>query len=308
MLRIVLAMLLGCCACDGSIAATPTVPPSVDPVAPASTPAPASRTAPAGRALVIGIDGLRPDALVAARTPHLDALFATGRSTLRGTTQLQGATSSAPGWASVLTGLDADDHGVHSNGQERAVRLRQHPTFLGRALEAGRRVFVATEDPAVMVMLEPAVAATAVEGNGTRVAAAATEKLSQESTELGFVVFEGVDDAGHATGFSVGSAAYLAAIERIDSHVGALLAALRARPHFADERWLIVVVSDHSGAGHGHGPRTREYRTIPIAYSSPLVAASELDEAHRSHVQVAGAVLSWVGGRSSDVLGAVAAE
>jgi predicted AlkP superfamily pyrophosphatase or phosphodiesterase len=278
------------------------VPAPVEHVATASGPALSAR------ALVIGIDGLRPDALAAARTPHLDTLFATGRFTHRGTTQLDGATSSAPGWASVLTGVDADEHGVHQNGDEAGVRRAQHPTFLARAVNAGGQVFVATEDPAVTVMLEPAIAEAAFEGDGARVAAAATARLSDAAVEVAFVVFEGVDDAGHGTGFSASNPAYLAAVERIDSHVGAMLTALRARPGFSDERWLIVVVADHSGVGHGHGPRTREYQTIPLAYSSPLLAASELDEAHRSHVQIAGAVLSWVQGQWTDVLGPVATQ
>ncbi|MHC4743051.1 MAG: hypothetical protein ACYS8Z_14135, partial [Planctomycetota bacterium] len=62
-------------------------------------------------ALIIGIDGCRPDALIAADTPNLDSLMAGGSWTMDAFsggilgTSTQQATSSGPAWSSILTGV-----------------------------------------------------------------------------------------------------------------------------------------------------------------------------------------------------------
>src|SRR2546421_548022 len=52
--------------------------------------------------LLIGIDGTRPDALLAAKPPNLSALIAEG--TFSDKAQAGDITNSGPGWATVLTG------------------------------------------------------------------------------------------------------------------------------------------------------------------------------------------------------------
>jgi hypothetical protein len=41
-----------------------------------------------------------------------------------------------------------------------------------------------------------------------------------------------------------------------------VLTALRARPKYADEKWLILATTDHGGRGKNHGGQTPEERTI----------------------------------------------
>ena len=73
----------------------------------------------AQRVLVIGIDGVRPDALAAAKTPNLDKLIKTSAfadsTQILGTRYSKNNTISGPGWSSILTGVWADKHGVHDN-------------------------------------------------------------------------------------------------------------------------------------------------------------------------------------------------
>ncbi len=82
---------------------------------------------PARKVLIMGIDGLRPDALLKANTPHIDRLarhgvFATN-TLIQGDRYKASDTISGPGWSSLLTGVWADKHGVHDN------------TFAGRDFE-----------------------------------------------------------------------------------------------------------------------------------------------------------------------------
>ena len=60
------------------------------------------------KVLLIGIDGVRPDALVAADTPAIDALVADGCITLEASTSRY--TVSGPAWSNVLCGVWPDKH------------------------------------------------------------------------------------------------------------------------------------------------------------------------------------------------------
>jgi len=242
--------------------------------------------------LVIGLDGLRPDALTRAETPHLDRLFGRGRSTMTGLTHVQGDTSSGPGWASVMTGVDALEHGVLHNGMDAQIRRDQFPTFLQRATERTHWVGVASEDPRVPVMLEPTLRDEVVQGPAGVVVAGGVAML-REGRDVVFIVLEGIDEAGHASGFSANNPRYLSAVEEADAAVGRLVAALGSRP---ESDWMVVVVSDHGGEGHGHGPQTPGNQIIPIAYASERLGDAPLEPSERSQLLVAPSVLAWLRG------------
>ena len=88
----------------------------------------AAATADDRKVLTIGIDGLRPDALLAANTPNLDSLL---DGTFFGTSgpsgifamyaQSEHLTFSGPGWGAYMTGLHVDRHGADTNGFENVV-------------------------------------------------------------------------------------------------------------------------------------------------------------------------------------------
>src|SRR4051794_3262208 len=63
--------------------------------------------------LIIGMDGLRPDALLAAHIPNLRGLIAHG--TFAANASADSITRSGPGWAGVFTGVWHDKNGVRSN-------------------------------------------------------------------------------------------------------------------------------------------------------------------------------------------------
>ncbi len=90
----------------------------------------------AKKVLFIGIDGLRGDGIPNSDTPNLDSLTAQGRWTMFASTQLQASTVSGPGWTSMLTGVDADKHGIVENGGWTGID-RDYPTLIGRAHSLG---------------------------------------------------------------------------------------------------------------------------------------------------------------------------
>ena len=244
-------------------------------------------------ALVIGIDGVRPDALRKAKTPHLDQLTAEGLSSFSASTQLEAPTKSGPGWASVLTGVDANKHGVVANeGYE--GRNPAFPTFVARAQsEAAVRSAVGASWIHVHSLIEDD--ATNIEwwAPDDPLSDWLAERIVTGPEELFFVHFDDVDHAGHASGFSPENAAYLAEVEDVDRQIGKLLRAIDERSNRRDERWLIAVTTDHGGEGTDHGALDAANRTIFVILSGDGISPGELGAA--SHLDVAPTVLDHLG-------------
>lgn len=279
-MRHLAAALLAACAADPA------------PADPADSAGPGPGVAEA-RALFVGIDGLRPDGLTAADTPHLDRLFAEGARSLTARTQQTGATSSGPGWTSIFTGVEVARHGVEANG-DYAAYDRSLPTF-ARVVrqELGRPTAAAAHWPEILSAIHGSEAfddQLLTDDDG--VAAWLARDVATGGAHLLVAHLDDVDAAGHATGFSADNPDYLAAIEAQDRRLGELLAAIDARP--AAEGWLVVVTTDHGGAGTDHGPQDAANQTIPFVAWGPGVAPGDLG-AEASHLDAFPTVLTWLG-------------
>ena len=111
------------------------------------------------KVLLIGIDGVRPDVLRQVPTPFIDALIREGAYSARAQNGLP--TVSGPNWASMLTGVWKEKHGIVSNDFPFATDgLATYPDFLTRIerLRPELRTFAVADWP-------PLVKAQAGEGN-----------------------------------------------------------------------------------------------------------------------------------------------
>ncbi len=112
-------------------------------------------------------------------------------------------------------------------------------------------------------------------------ALACAEYLKSADPDL-VVCYQGeVDGAGHAHGFHPTVPQYITAIETVDGNVGKLIAAIKARPHFADEDWLTIVCTDHGGQGTGHGGG----RSVPAIRTTFLVVSRPAAKQGKSDMQ-----------------------
>ena len=107
------------------------------------------------RALLIGIDGVRLDTLREVATPRIDALIAEGFLTTATIPPVNRVMSGAM-WATILTGVWADRHGVKYNWWP-SRRLRAYPDVLQR-INTGL-VVVDSEDEAALKQIAEALAA-----------------------------------------------------------------------------------------------------------------------------------------------------
>jgi len=233
------------------------------------------------KVLVIGIDGVRPDVLAEVPTPNLDALASDGTFTDRARTGLPSV--SGPGWSSMLTGVWPEKHGVTDNGFD-GKRYDLYPDFLTRVESV--RPELETFAVADWLPLVEAEDGMPTIGNGIDAkhvidgyeigwdvadsigAASAVERLRIGDPAALFVYLGNPDEVSHETGAIGGE--YRAALALADRHVGWLREAVRRRPTYDREDWLILVSTDHGRLPDGdHGGDTDEERTIFYIASGP---------------------------------------
>jgi predicted AlkP superfamily pyrophosphatase or phosphodiesterase len=255
--------------------------------------------------LLVGVDGVRVDMLQAAATPNLDALGAAGFFSSR--VRTADPTVSGPCWSSMLTGVWPEKHGVMGNDFT-ANRYARYPDFLTRLERADATVstYAVVDWPPLGSsasggpLLSGAIDRVAlIDGDslGYRLAdslsiEAAIDALADPDLDAAFVYLGDVDVVGHEHG-AVGSE-YRAAIEWADTRVGMLVEAVRRRPSFGGEDWLVLVSSDHGRTDAGtHGGESAIERTVFLIVSGGRADAGASGEARV--VDVAATALAHFG-------------
>ena len=228
------------------------------------------------KALLIGIDGCRPDGIKAAQAPNLDSLLRSGAFSFEA--QTNSLTTSGPCWASMLTGVWSDKHGVTGNSME-GSQFDRYPHLFTRLKEAqpeARTASLVHWAPINHNIVTDADLTGEFE-TGAAVAAAAEELMSRDDPDAVFLHFDGVDHAGHLHGYGPNTG-YLAAISDVDALIGRVLSAVHARKTYSEEDWLVVVGTDHGGDDKGrHGDDIPEHRTVFLIVSGPSVVRGPIE-------------------------------
>ena len=233
------------------------------------------------KVLLVGIDGVRPDVLAEVSTPVMDSLAANGWYTPGARTTTPSV--SGPSWSSMLTGVWPAKHGVVDNSFG-GRRYAEYPDFL-TLVERERpdlATFAALDwmplasldggGPALSGEIDTVVAVDGYELGWAEadsvVASRAAQSLASADADAAFVYLGNPDETSHRHG-SIG-VEYREAIALSDRHVGWLVGALRARPAYAEEDWLVLISTDHGRREDGgHGGDSPEEMTIFILASGP---------------------------------------
>jgi len=218
------------------------------------------------KVLIIGIDGVRADALQIANTPNLDSLAANGLFTYNA--WCLGITVSGPSWSTIMTGVWYPKHGVTDNSYV-GSKYSTYPYFptLAKQVKPNLNCIQVTEwNPMSDNVYNDGwnkKIKTGDDGNNYLTAQIAAPILRDSADlDLLFVYFDKVDLTGHALGFNPTIPAYIRAIESVDTTVGTVMRALYDRPNYANEDWLVLLTTDHGGIAKGHGGNTDDERRI----------------------------------------------
>jgi hypothetical protein len=246
--------------------------------------------------LVIGVDGLDGDELGDIDVPMMEQLMERGLWSFAANTQLSGATSSGPGWTSILSGVETEVHNVTHNG-DYGSRNSDYPSFLSRARsELGLSTAAAIQWGDIWDILEGDAADASGSGDMREVADAMNDLLRGGEHQVHFIHLDDVDIAGHSAGFLADEAQYYAAVQEVDDMIREAVGAILERPGLETEHWLVVVTSDHGGdAGGTHGALGSNYQTIPLLIAAPGLSAVQIPDGLGSHLDVHATVIDFLG-------------
>ncbi|WP_430973810.1 alkaline phosphatase family protein [Sunxiuqinia rutila] len=214
------------------------------------------------KVLIIGIDGCKPDCLLEARTPNLDQLWKNGAYSFNA--QTDPISSSGICWTGMLTGVWHEKHKVISN-EYKNPNLSAYPHFFHRIKEQNptmKTYSVVNWSPIHNILQEGDADIANYLLRDKKVSRRAVDLLKDSDPDVLFVQLDEVDGAGHKHDYTTESQQYLKAIEKADLLVGKIVQAIKERPTFHTEDWLILVSTDHGGSNFGHGKDIPEHTTI----------------------------------------------
>lgn len=239
------------------------------------------------KAVFIGFDGVRADTFCALDTHEKSAIntilgeggharlsYAGGINFPYYNIQ---ATDSAPGWTTMLTGELYYKTGVLWNDYEKDDR---YPTLMKSLIDdnlADKTSFFSSWGSYIDTTLNSENESNKAAGYNANYVKAAdfiterkyeneTENIdaavtqlttadlqSEDCSDFIFALFESTDEAGHAVGYHPDNERYMNAFAFEDELALQIVDAVKARPTYAEEDWLIIISSDHGGFNHSHG-------------------------------------------------------
>jgi arylsulfatase A-like enzyme len=223
------------------------------------------------RAILVVLDGVRPDAIDRYDLAHLRRLMNQGAATVAATTVAPSMTTAA--LTSLLTGVSPTRHGIQSDRlfiPKCTSALSPLPTVLARHSlpSSGFLGRVPSVFRGIAARIGRTLGFANVHLGGTtasEILARAESTIRTQRRGLIFLHWPDADRAGHSDGWM--SDAYGDGCQRLDAALGSL-ATLADVP--ADARTLLVALADHGGGGTT--PREHE-SNHPLDTTIPLMMA-----------------------------------
>jgi predicted AlkP superfamily pyrophosphatase or phosphodiesterase len=212
--------------------------------------------------LLVMIDGMRPDALMAADAPVMQRLARQGASTLRSRTIMPSVT--LPCHTSLFYGVSPQRHGITDNIWHPLAR--PVPSLFDVVWRAGRSTAMFYNWGELRDMAAPSSLAESYLVSADRTKGDVSDQRTfdraaawiRATPDFGFVFayYGSVDLEGHASGWM--SDAYLRRIADADRAVGKLVDAM------PDGQGLTIVTADHGGHEKTHGTDSELDMTVPL--------------------------------------------
>jgi len=240
------------------------------------------------RTILILIDGMRPDALQAARTPTMDRIMQAGFYHLSAQTVMPSIT--LPCHMSLFHSVTPARHGITSNTYTPMARpIRGLFDVLSQAgfstasfynWEQLRDLSLPGSLTASLMLAGEQAPKLATDQQLTALTA---QWLRQHPMDFTFVYLGNTDTAGHQHGWM--SAPYLQAIETADACLQTLLDAL-------GDEVNVFVTADHGGHEQHHGTDSPQDLTTPILAAGPMIPALGALSAPASILDIAPTILA----------------
>ena len=199
------------------------------------------------KVLYLIVDGARGESVAAANIPNLTALLPTSIYSWVALSD-ENSTKDVTNWADMITGVKKNKHFV-LNDELSNANLQGFPPIFTRIKESNPQIKIAAYSPsAIFKKLTTGTDISETLADDEQVKTALINSLSKDTASLVLGHFMDVDKAGAQFGYDNSFANYKSAIEKFDTQVGEIMAALKKRPNYNNENWLVVVASNGGGA------------------------------------------------------------
>lgn len=199
------------------------------------------------KVLLLIADGARGISVRDARTPVISSLL---RNSIYSWNSLADDENPESGtnWTDLLTGVKASKHGVIGDDFSKS-QFQDYPLIFSRikAAKPNAKIVSFAATPMFSEKLNAGVDVSETPGNDEGVKAGIVSSLKTDTASFIVGQFKEIGEAGAEHGYDVSKPQYKAAIQRFDTEVGEMLEALKSRPNYANESWLVVVVSNNGG-------------------------------------------------------------
>lgn len=217
------------------------------------------------KAIILGVDGMRPDALLRSHSPNIDSLADKGLYSWKARTEV--ITVSGSAWTSLLTGVHTDKHQVIKNDfSQRNFKYRSLFSIAKQHYPELKFVAHSNWNPIIKEIFEENILDTSSSGSDEEVTENLIRDIQGSKGDLYFLQLDDIDGAGHKFGYSPDSKGYRDSIEKVDTLIGKILDAIEQGGKGSN--WMICLVSDHGGFGTSHGGQTEGERNIALIVSS----------------------------------------
>lgn len=226
------------------------------------------------KVIIIGIDGVRSEAMTEDISPFLYEFSNRPTSYFTDQNLIEELTFSGPNWSSLLTGVHFCKHKVFDNKYSNN-KLSEFPHFFDYIERANSNTVTAS-----IVNWTPINQYSAMEhADYSPLAKISDQEVFQQAQQLLlnqnpmdpdvlFLHFDELDGAGHSFGYHPDVVEYANTLNTIDGYIQQIVASIETKRSNGED-WMIFVVSDHGGDGTGHsGGFDNEHIKYTIFYAN----------------------------------------
>lgn len=201
----------------------------------------------APKVLYLILDGARGASVNTVQAPALTEISENALHSFNSVTDENGLEST--GWADMLTGVNKAKHKV-GTADFSGNNLANYPMFFKQIKQSNPNLRTAafSSSPAFsQQLISNADVNENFNNDDEGVKTAMLKELKLANAAVVVAEFNGIEKAGKQYGFDASIPQYSAAILTVDAYIGAALNALKQRPSYSSENWLVVVASNKGG-------------------------------------------------------------
>jgi len=250
---------------------------------------------PVKKVLFVGWDGVRTDAMELADTPCLDTLIQ--HSYYHTATNRGAYTVSVPGWSTILHGVWPAKHNLETNAFDNNDYYNYPDIFtLARRVKPDLSCATLSNWQDFLRITENENYAQRYDSDEA-VKTDAITVINDCTPDIMLLHFDKPDNTGHSSGFSPSNANYLNAISECDTLLSEIMTVIEEREANLNEEWMVVVTTDHGGAGTTHANQyyVEETRYIWFVAGTPNKnGATYLNNPTPSIIDLLPTMLKWL--------------